>query len=718
VPLEKRALAAPSGPGKATPTPPEAAWVPALRSGRYSEAARALDQAGDLSARPELRFARARAAGALGDHGRAVELLTGLETALPVLSGRIAKERARAAFGAGSFAAAADLYEKVGDLDSLTKAALSREKAGDYSHAVALATRVVTAVDKKRRHSVESEARDVRARAAEKGGNHAQAITDLRWLALEDPVGTVDAATRLATLSPTRAPTKEERLGRALALGRSGERARAEAELDAIATAKGPALPSARLDRARAFACYYAREDYRRASELFARAAKGAGVDPAEVTFYAASSLARAQDDAAAIRGYRDVVQRFPRSTHAEQAAYLVARTHYAGGAFEDAVTAYDAYLGRFGSKARSRGEAIYERSVAYLALGRHALAASSFEVLAKSERDARRGARLRQLEAVARAGTGAGERAGETFRTIVREHPLTFAALTATARLEASGASVPAPIPAGPLDPGLPPLDLVLPPAVVVLRALGLDRDAEDELRHSERTLTRSFGTRAGEAACTAYGLLDAGARRYQIAQDEVERRVLMVAPTPRTRWQWDCVYPRPYTDAVREAADATGVPPALLYAVMRQESGFRPEVCSGAGACGLMQLLRTTAERIAIERGRPAEAGLLLEPGASVWLSAQYLKKLLDAFNGSVPLAVASYNAGPVAVRRWLDNARTLPLDVFVARIPYGETLEYVERVMGNYARYRYLEQGGAGLPVLALALPPVPAPDAAPY
>jgi hypothetical protein len=69
-------------------------------------------------------------------------------------------------------------------------------------------------------------------------------------------------------------------------------------------------------------------------------------------------------------------------------------------------------------------------------------------------------------------------------------------------------------------------------------------------------------------------------------------------------------------------------------------------------------------------------------------------------------------------VAVRRWLENGQQLGLDVFVARIPYQETLEYVERVVGNYARYRYLEQGAGGVPALALALPPVPAADVAPY
>jgi soluble lytic murein transglycosylase len=712
--LERRAPATP----QPAPARDAGEWVSAFQSGNYEAAAKALDAFPALEGRPDLRFARARAARALGDDARALALLEGLEGKLGVLAPRIERLRAEASAGGASPAAAAALFERMGDPESLVQAALSRERAGEAERAFALATRVVSELGGKRLRSVEAEARDVRARVAERLGKKAQAVADLRWLALDEPLRAGEPDLRIASLAPARALTREERLGRALALGRAGARERAELELSRLEKAPGPALAPARIDRARALAFYHAREDYPRAAELFRKAARGAGVDPAEASFFAARSLARAQDDAGAVRGYREVLDRFARTSFGEQAAYLIARTHYAAGAFADAVTAYDAYLARFGGKARFRADALYERGVTYLALGRHAAAASTFGSLAGGERDPRRAARLRHLEAVGRAGAGERERAIELFRSAAREQPLSFAALAGAARLAELGVPMSVLIPPGRDAAALPPLELELPAAVVLLRSLGLDRDAEEELRRAEKQVTRPFGLRAGEAACAAYGLLDAGARRYQIAQSEVERHVLMVAPTAATRWQWDCVYPRPYARPVEETELAAGVPRALLYGVMRQESGFRPDVSSGAGARGLMQLMPATAERLAKERGEPYDDAKLVEPGTSLRLSAHYLKKLLTAFGGSVPLAVAAYNAGPVAVRRWLENGQKLGLDVFVARIPYGETLEYVERVMGNYARYRYLEQGDGGVPALALALPPVPSPDAAPY
>jgi len=79
-----------------------------------------------------------------------------------------------------------------------------------------------------------------------------------------------------------------------------------------------------------------------------------------------------------------------------------------------------------------------------------------------------------------------------------------------------------------------------------------------------------------------------------------------------------------------------------------------------------------------------------------------------MLRTFDGSVPLAVASYNAGPTAVSRWVETAKELDADLFVARIPYEETRNYTMRVMGNLARYQWLAGGDAAVQALALELP----------
>jgi soluble lytic murein transglycosylase len=218
----------------------------------------------------------------------------------------------------------------------------------------------------------------------------------------------------------------------------------------------------------------------------------------------------------------------------------------------------------------------------------------------------------------------------------------------------------------------------------------------------------TWRIAPRSGEALCELYGLLDVADRRYSIGQDAATRAGLDRAPGPRSRWMWDCVYPRPYSELVTRAERERLLPRGLIWAVMRQESGFRPAVRSPVGAVGLLQLMPSTAERIADELGEKLEAATLSHAHTSVRLGAAYLRKLVDSFQGNVPLALAAYNAGPQAVARWLAGGDSLPLDLFVARIPYEETRGYVARVLSNQARYAYLEGGEGAVQAPPLELP----------
>ena len=140
-----------------------------------------------------------------------------------------------------------------------------------------------------------------------------------------------------------------------------------------------------------------------------------------------------------------------------------------------------------------------------------------------------------------------------------------------------------------------------------------------------------------------------------------------------------------------------------------MRQESAFDPEIRSPVGAAGLMQLMPSTAEQAAKETKladfQPDE---ITAPDVNLTLGTFYIAKMLKTFDGSLPLAVASYNAGPTAVSRWVETAKELDADLFVARIPYEETRTYVMRVMGNLSRYQWLSGGEAAVQQPALELP----------
>jgi soluble lytic murein transglycosylase len=125
-----------------------------------------------------------------------------------------------------------------------------------------------------------------------------------------------------------------------------------------------------------------------------------------------------------------------------------------------------------------------------------------------------------------------------------------------------------------------------------------------------------------------------------------------------------------------------------------MREESGFDPRAVSTAGARGLTQIMPATGERLAASLGlpdyRPED---LFAAARNLLLGAHYLEQLLERFEGRVSAAVASYNAGPEAVERWLEERPDVEDDEWVEAIPYDQTRAYVKRVLRSQQVYRVL-------------------------
>lgn len=129
--------------------------------------------------------------------------------------------------------------------------------------------------------------------------------------------------------------------------------------------------------------------------------------------------------------------------------------------------------------------------------------------------------------------------------------------------------------------------------------------------------------------------------------------------------------------------------VDPLFALALMRQESMFDPAARSPADARGLMQLLPSTAARVARTTGQPD--GDLYDPEINIPLGVAHLRELEDRYGGDRVKVLAAYNGGENAVARWEDRFGSLEPDEFVESITYRETRDYVKRVLGNYRRYR---------------------------
>jgi len=153
---------------------------------------------------------------------------------------------------------------------------------------------------------------------------------------------------------------------------------------------------------------------------------------------------------------------------------------------------------------------------------------------------------------------------------------------------------------------------------------------------------------------------------------------------------WYTRTVYPLEHTGAIRAAARRYDLEPALVAAVIYAESRFDEHAQSSQGAVGLMQVLPETADQIAGESGGVTFTTADLEdPAVNVRYGCYYLRHALDAWDGDLRAAIASYNAGMGAVAEWRMDGGGRPLRL--RDIPYPETRAYVKKVLEARRVYR---------------------------
>ncbi len=158
-----------------------------------------------------------------------------------------------------------------------------------------------------------------------------------------------------------------------------------------------------------------------------------------------------------------------------------------------------------------------------------------------------------------------------------------------------------------------------------------------------------------------------------------------------------WRQFYPIRYKKIIVEQAAANNLDKALVAAVIKVESNFRPDAVSKANARGLMQLRPRTAMEVARGLGHEIDEEAfpekLFDPEYNIILGTRYLAAMLKQFGGDETLALAAYNAGPTKLRSWLDAGIWDGTWKNRRQIPYPETRNYLDKVRQAKERYRKL-------------------------
>ena len=228
-------------------------------------------------------------------------------------------------------------------------------------------------------------------------------------------------------------------------------------------------------------------------------------------------------------------------------------------------------------------------------------------------------------------------------------------------------------------------------------------------ELDDARRELARAAPSDSADPeALWATALLYEEAGAPEIAESLLGARLGdYLAHYPAGRWKacWEIAFPRPFGDLVEKASATSNIPPALTWAIMRQESAFVADARSPSDAYGLMQIIVRTARGLTRGTGYGADPDSLKRPEVSIALGAKLLGALRASYPSNRALAIAAYNGGGGSVARWLAARPGEDFDLWVEEIPFEETRNYLKRVVANEAAYSFLYAPGSLDEVLAL-------------
>lgn len=228
--------------------------------------------------------------------------------------------------------------------------------------------------------------------------------------------------------------------------------------------------------------------------------------------------------------------------------------------------------------------------------------------------------------------------------------------------------------------------------PLVRELYQLGLDKEAWTQFQaeigiHRETlSVTEQF----------IYGLMKLERGEYLRGINQIWQLKDQKEPHAQQEWQslrqmpeyWQALFPFPFEETIFHWSQQRELNPLLVIALIRQESRFEPEISSIAGAVGLMQVMPGTGQWVADQIKLKQYS--LSDPEDNINLGTYYLDYTHRQYDNNSLLAVASYNAGPGNVAKWVARYGFDDPDIFVEKIPFPETKGYVETVFENYWNY----------------------------
>jgi soluble lytic murein transglycosylase len=395
--------------------------------------------------------------------------------------------------------------------------------------------------------------------------------------------------------------------------------------------------------------------------------------------------LARLSPEAERVARLNDVATQFKGTSVAEEALYSIATFFQKDALFTEAAPYYRRLVDEFADGSYAETAAM-RTAFESLRAGRAAEAAAPLETMA---RRAKSPAGFLYWAGMARLRNGEADRGAVLLSETAERFRNTWYGSLAAAELSrlpkaatAAGTKV--------SGVGFGWRSEELPGATKArlrqLLLVGFDAEAIDEVK--------ALGSQSAALEARALIEADRGELRNAIVYMKRARPEFISAEIKDLpAYVWTTIYPLKHGESLKAAALRENLDPALVAALVCQESTFDERAKSVVGARGLMQIMPYTGRPLARELGVRFNPKILNEPETSLTFGTHYFRQMMERFDSRPEAALAAYNAGPHRVDKWLAPNPQIRSDEFAESIPFSETRAYVMIILGARDQYRRL-------------------------
>jgi soluble lytic murein transglycosylase len=422
------------------------------------------------------------------------------------------------------------------------------------------------------------------------------------------------------------------------------------------------------------------------AAEKLLRAVPAASPHAAETSYQLARIRYRR---GRSTEGFTEVAWKFPGTPWAEEALLQLANEYQKDARDEEAVPYWRRIFEQY-PEGRYAERACWRVSWSDYRAGRYELAAQSLEKTARVRPPSNSTAGFLYWAGRARAAQGQTEAARALYEEAEKRYRYGYHGLRAGEALSRMPAPTSVSTEPSPTLQAAAPAEGELPETQEerVRQLLLIDQleAAQDELRPLPFS-------RRGQATMAWIDWRRGRLRPAIVSMKKAFPEYIAAAGESLPDEVWRVLYPIEFEETLKAKAGEEGLDPALVAALILQESTFDAGALSRAGARGLMQVMPATGRKLARDLSVRYRRAALHDPQTSLDFGTRYLRQMSDRFDGAVERMLAAYNAGPHRVDAWTAVHPGLTAEEFIETIPFTETRYYVMIILAGREQYRRL-------------------------